>query len=133
MTPPPMLWMTPDCEPGIQFCPLQRLPSASNMNRPLAYTPPPAKQSETGEIVRNVGEIRHEGRLAPGAFFRLRVGFVEQRVELLWVCPRCAGDAGHGLEGVRGRCTASRRCGLEEAGAPIVVRNCEEGGDERAQ
>src|SRR5207249_1665235 len=44
-TPPPMLRITPDCEPGIQFCPLQRLPSASNMNRPLAYTPPPAKQS----------------------------------------------------------------------------------------
>ncbi len=44
MTPPPMLLMTPDCDPGIQFCPLHRLPSASNMNRPLAHIPPPAKQ-----------------------------------------------------------------------------------------
>src|SRR5208283_4545456 len=44
ITPPPVLLLTPDCEPGIQFWPLQRLPSASNMNRPLAYTPPPAKQ-----------------------------------------------------------------------------------------
>ncbi len=33
-TPPPMLWLTPDCEPAIQFCPLQRLPSASNISRP---------------------------------------------------------------------------------------------------
>src|SRR5271166_6139442 len=43
-TPPPMLWRTPDCEPGIQFCPLHRLASLSNMNRPLANIPPPAKQ-----------------------------------------------------------------------------------------
>src|SRR5262245_52751133 len=43
-TPPPMLRRTPDCDPGIQFCPLQRLPSASNMKRPLAHIPPPAKQ-----------------------------------------------------------------------------------------
>ena len=35
-TPPPVLLLTPDCEPGIQFMPLQRLPSASNMKRPLA-------------------------------------------------------------------------------------------------
>src|SRR6202167_1482203 len=34
-TPPPVLLLTPDCEPGIQFMPLQRLPSGSNMNRPL--------------------------------------------------------------------------------------------------
>src|SRR5271157_375579 len=44
ITPPPMLLTTPDCEPGIQFCPLHRLASLSNMNRPLAYMPPPAKQ-----------------------------------------------------------------------------------------
>ena len=37
--------VTLDCEPGIQFWPLQRLPSASNMNLPLASMPPPAKQS----------------------------------------------------------------------------------------
>src|SRR5208283_3221982 len=35
-TPPPVLLFTPDCEPGIQFIPLQRLPSGSNMKRPLA-------------------------------------------------------------------------------------------------
>src|SRR5271165_1575305 len=45
-TPPPMLLLTPDCDPGSQFCPLQRLPVASNINRPLAYDPPPEKQSE---------------------------------------------------------------------------------------
>jgi len=44
-TPPPMLWLTPDCELGSQFCPLQRLPSTSNMSRAAEYTPPPAKQS----------------------------------------------------------------------------------------
>src|SRR5262245_59071395 len=43
-TPPPMLRMVPDCDPGIQFCPLHRLPSASNMKRPFANIPPPAKQ-----------------------------------------------------------------------------------------
>src|SRR5215470_6387592 len=43
-TPPPMLRLVPDCDPGIQFCPLQRLPWASNMNRPGEYSPPPAKQ-----------------------------------------------------------------------------------------
>src|SRR5262245_4824753 len=43
-TPPPMLRTVPDCDPAIQFCPLQRLPSASNMNRPGESTPPPAKQ-----------------------------------------------------------------------------------------
>ena len=36
ITPPPVLLLTPDCEPGSQFWPLQRLPSASNMKRPLA-------------------------------------------------------------------------------------------------
>src|SRR5208337_4397025 len=35
-TPPPVLLLTPDCEPGIQFMPLHILPSASNMKRPLA-------------------------------------------------------------------------------------------------
>src|SRR5271154_5192929 len=34
IVPPPMPLMTPDCEPGSQFWPLQRLPSASNMSRP---------------------------------------------------------------------------------------------------
>src|SRR5208283_5191086 len=37
VSPPPMLLLTPDCEPGSQFCPLQRLSVASNINRPLAY------------------------------------------------------------------------------------------------
>src|SRR5580692_5869466 len=46
IVPPPMLRLTPDCEPGIQFWPLQRLPSASKTNLPLAHIPPPAKQSE---------------------------------------------------------------------------------------
>src|SRR5271165_1445216 len=34
ITPPPVLLLTPDCDPTSQFWPLQRLPSASNMNRP---------------------------------------------------------------------------------------------------
>src|SRR6516225_3317237 len=36
ITPPPVLLLTPDCEPGSQFWPLQRLPSASNIKRPAA-------------------------------------------------------------------------------------------------
>ena len=35
-TPPPMPFTALDCEPGIQFEPLQRLPSASSITRPGA-------------------------------------------------------------------------------------------------
>ena len=41
-----------------------------------------AREAEReGEVVRSLGEIGHEGRTAPGAVLRLRVGFVEQRIE----------------------------------------------------
>jgi hypothetical protein len=33
-TPPPMFVWTLDCDPGIQFDPVQTLPSASNITRP---------------------------------------------------------------------------------------------------
>ena len=73
---------------------------------------PAAGETEReGEVGRSVSEIRHEGRLAPGAVLRLRVGFVEQRVECFRLGPRRAGDAGHRFERVlrrRRRWAASR-------------------------
>ena len=95
--------------------------------------PAARKAKHENEVVRDVGKIRDERRLAPGTISRLGIRFVEQRIELLRVCPRCAGDAGHRLEGVLGCRSAGRRCGLEEAGVPIVVGHREEGGDERAE
>src|SRR5262249_16716261 len=56
-TPPPMLRRTPDWDPGIQFCPLQRLPSASNMNRQGEYSPPPAKQGLSTKS--RAGQVRY--------------------------------------------------------------------------
>src|SRR5262249_15989823 len=62
-TPPPMLRRTLDCDPGIQFTPLQRLPSASNMNRPGADKPPPANQRLRAKSGGDEGRYGRNGAL----------------------------------------------------------------------